>query len=120
MIKSLKADAERAETLEARLEEKRDVVSSLEEAIDQHAATIAELRRSVEAWKAKYQVAKGEKLTDRDHTKTMTELPALTDTEIDVLAELESASQDAPAQTVAIDMRDALKEARRNKARAKS
>jgi chromosome segregation ATPase len=119
MIKSLKADARRAETLQAQLDEKRDVVNSLEAAIDRHSATISNLRATVDAWKAKYQAAKGEKLTDKDHTKTMTELPSLSDTEIDVLAELEISSQVEPTQTVAIDMRDALKEARRNKAHAK-
>ena len=113
MIKSLKADAERAESLEARLEAKREAVNALEEAIDQHSETISELKRSVDTWKAKYQAAKGAELKDEDHT--MTELPALTDTEIDVLRELEGSTEDAPAQTVAIDMRDALKEARRKK-----
>lgn len=117
MIKSLKADAERAESLEARLEAKREAVNALEEAIDQHAETISELKRSVDAWKAKYQAAKGETLASQ--ARTMTELPALTDTELNVLRELEESSDDVPAQTVAINMRDALKEARRKKTSAK-
>jgi chromosome segregation ATPase len=118
MIKSLKADAKRAESLESQLDAKTEAVDALEDAIDQHAKTIAELRRSVDAWKSKYQAAKGEKLKDKD--RTMTELPAFTDTEVEVLKGLERDKEDAPAATVAIDMRGALKEARRNKARAKS
>lgn len=118
LIKSLKEDAERADALEAQLEAKRDAISSLEDAIDQHADTIAELRRSIDAWKEKYSAAKGEKFFDGDCT--MTELPSLTDTEVDVLKELETSDTDTPAATVAIDMRDALKEARSGKKAAKS
>lgn len=118
MIKSLKADAKRAESLEAQLAAKVDAVDALEEAIDQHARTIGELRKSVEVWKTKYQAAKGEKLKDRD--QTMTELPAFTDTEVEVLKKLDGSKEDLPAATVAIDMRSALKQARRDKARAKT
>jgi chromosome segregation ATPase len=114
MIRSLKADAKRAESLEAQLEAKREAVDALEVAVDRHATTIAELRQSVDAWKAKYQAVKGEKLDDG--TETMTELPAFTDTELEALKALEETCSDAPGATIAIDMRDALKEARRHKA----
>jgi len=118
MIKSLKADAKRAESLESQLAAKVEAVNALEDAIDQHSMTIGELSKSVEVWKTKYQAAKGEKLADRD--QTMSELPAFTDTEVEVLKKLDDSHGDPPAATVAIDMRDALKEARRDKARAKT
>lgn len=114
MIKSLKADAQRAESLEAQLDAKREAIDALEQAVDQHARTIAGLRESVDAWKAKYRAVKGEKIDDG--TETMTELPAFTDTELEALKALEESNAEAPDATVAIDMRDALKEARRHKA----
>jgi chromosome segregation ATPase len=117
MIKSMKADAKRAESLESQLEAKTEAVDALEDAIDQHSKTIAELRRSAETWKAKYEAVKGEKVKDKD--QTMTELPAFTDTEVEALKELEGKHDDLPTATVAIDMRAALEEAR-SKARAKS
>ena len=118
LIKSLRADAERAESLQDQLDAKREAVNVLEESIDQHVETIAELRRSVEGWKKKYQAVKGEALDDQD--RTLAELPAFTDTEVEALRELESAKREGPDRTVAIDMRDALKEARRQKQTAKT
>lgn len=118
MIRSLKADGKRAESLELQLEAKTEAVDALEDAIDQHVSTIAELRRSVEAWKAKYQAAKGEKLEDKD--ETMTELPAFTTTEVKALKEMDVSADEPSSETVAIDMRDSLKEARQKKVRAKS
>ena len=116
MIKSLKADGERVDSLEAQLEAKQEAVDALEQAIDQHAATIEGLRRSVEAWKEKYQAVKGEKIQDID--ETMTELPEFTDTELEALRQLEATNQGGPESTVAINMSDSLKQARKAKARA--
>ena len=118
MIKSLRADADRADAIAAQLEAKREAVSMLEDSIDQHAATIAELRRSVDLWKKKYQAAKGEILEDQD--QTLAEPPAFTETEIEALKALEEEHPATPERTIAIDMRGALKEARSRKARAKS
>lgn len=119
MLKSLRADAERATSLEAQLEAKREALGGLEESIDRHVATIAELRKSADAWKKKYQAAKGQLVEDQD--QTIAEPPAFTDTEVEALKELESGNRaGAPDRTVAIDMRDALKEARRQKSTAKT
>jgi DNA repair exonuclease SbcCD ATPase subunit len=117
MIRSLREDADRASSLDAQLEVKRETIRVLEESIDQHVATIAELRRSVDAWKKKYQAAKGE-LCDSD--QTLAEPPEFTDTEVEALRALEMAGEMAPERTVAIDMRDALKQARAQKARART
>ena len=111
MITSLRKNAEKAGALEARLEAKCEAVDAFEE-------TISELRRSVEGWRSKYQAAKGEDLADVGHT--VTELPVLTNTEVNVLKKLENLSEEGTGQTVAIDMRAALKEALEDKTRAKS
>jgi hypothetical protein len=119
MIRSLRADADRAEALESQLDAKRETIAVLEESIEQHSRTIAELRRSVDAWKKKYQAAKGEVGAEQD--QTLAEPPEFTDTEIEALKALEKANAGAaPDRTLAIDMRDALKEARRQKAQTKT
>lgn len=119
MIRSLRADAERAEALEGQIEAKRETIAVLEESIEQHSRTIAELRRSVDAWKKKYQAARGQIGEEQD--QTLAEPPEFTDTEIEALKELDKANAGAaPERTLAIDMRDALKEARRQKAQSKT
>lgn len=119
MIRSLRADAERAEALEGQLEAKRETIAVLEESIEQQGKTIAELRRSVDAWKKKYQAAKGE--VGEEQNQTLVEPPEFTDTEIEALKELDKANAGAPPdRTLAIDMRDALKEARRQKSLSKT
>ena len=119
MIRSLRADAERAEALEGQLEEKRETIAVLEESIEQQGKTIAELRRSVDAWKKKYQAKKGQVGDEQD--QTLAEPPEFTDTEVEALKELDMANAGkAPEPTLSIDMRDALKEARRQKAQAKN
>jgi len=119
MIRSLRADAERAEALEGQLEAKRETIGVLEDSIEQQGKTIAELRRSVDAWKKKYQAAKGEVGEELD--QTLIEPPEFTDTEIEALKELDKAHAGAPPdRTLAIDMRDALKEARRQKSQSKN
>lgn len=118
MIKSLRADVERAGALEGQLADKRAAISALEESIDHHVDTIAELRRSVEGWKKKYEAAKGERVVKPE--ETLAEPPEFTDTEIEALKALDAVADGPPDRTVAIDMRDALKEARRSKAVAKS
>lgn len=118
MITSLKADTERAESLGVQLEAKREAIDSLEGAIDQHVETISELRHSVDAWKAKYKAAKGEEFEDYD--QTMTELPIFAATETDEHKNVENAQPNTSDQTVAIDMRDVLEHAQRDKTRAGS
>jgi hypothetical protein len=70
--------------------------------------TIAELKRSVDTWKRKYQAATG-----ANPTGTAT-LPGLTETDVRVIEHLEKAVEAGNSDaTVAIDMRRALLEARR-------
>jgi hypothetical protein len=80
--------------------------------------TISALRRSVDAWKHKYQAVKGR--VGEEHDQTLAEPPDFSDTELDAFKALEKVNGDAPDRTVAIDMRDALKEARRQKAQSKA
>jgi chromosome segregation ATPase len=110
LIRSLRADAERAAALEARLEEKREVIEKLESSINHHSDTIAELKRNAESWKK--------------HCETLKEarpagLAALSSSE---LSEIEGSSigQERPEdRTIAIDMRDSLLEARRTAGRGR-
>lgn len=60
LVRNLRADAERANALETLLEEKNAIVETLEESINRHAETIAELKRSADYWKAKYRNAYGD------------------------------------------------------------
>ena len=103
MIKSLREDVARTDRLEEQLESKRQNISMLEESIDQHVQTIAELRKSADAWKLKYLAVKGESAPNIDDT--LTEQPEFTDTEIEALREFDPSSQNTPEATVAIDMR---------------
>lgn len=109
--------AVRAE-LDATLEEKREIIGTLEASINQHAETIAELKRASDMWKRKYQDLKGAATTT-----TATDLPAYVDTSFDAFEALEgeSGSADGPSErTIAIDMRQSLLEARRRAAQSRS
>lgn len=108
LIKSLRADADRVAALETRLEEKRDIVAKLEASINKHVDTIAELKRSSEVWRKKYQ-----ELRSRDPAATSMEIPALSQTDVAALEQLEKTDAVAPDSTIAIDMRRPLSEARR-------
>ena len=109
MIKSLRADAERAHALEGRLEEKRDIVRQLEATINRHANTIVELKRNADVWKRKYRSLKGVEST----TVTNAELPAFADTDIPEIPEPTGDPEANGERTIAIDMRRSLIEARR-------
>jgi chromosome segregation ATPase len=111
VIKSLRSDQERVAALQASLDEKRDVVEQLETSINRHSNTIAELRRSVEMWKRKYQAAKGDSPT----ATTSVSLPSLSDTDVRVIEQLDKTGTKSDA-TIAIDMRRSLLEARRTAA----
>lgn len=111
VIKSLRADQERVTTLQVSLEEKRDVIEQLEASINRHSNTIAELRRSVDTWKRKYQAARGD-----SPTATSSDLPQLSDTDVRVIEELEKSVGGKNEATIAIDMRGSLLEARRTAA----
>lgn len=111
MIKSLRADADRVGALESRLEEKREIVATLEASINSHVETIAEWKRTADIWKKKYQTLRG-KSTDA----TARDVPLLSDTEVDALQQLESTDVATPEHTIAIDMRRPLSEARRKAA----
>jgi chromosome segregation ATPase len=108
VIKSLRSDQERVAALQASLDEKRDVIEQLETSINRHSNTIAELRRSVEMWKRKYQAVKGDSPT----ATTSVSLPTLSDTDVRVIEQLDKTGAKNDA-TIAIDMRRSLLEARR-------
>lgn len=112
LIKSLRADQERVAALQATLEEKRDIIEQLEASINRHSNTIAELRRSVDMWKRKYQAVKGDSPT----ATTSVNLPTLSDTDVRVIEQIEKSSSGKPDSTIAIDMRRSLLEARRTAA----
>ena len=112
MIKSLRADQERVTALQASLEEKRDIIEQLEASINRHSNTIAELRRSADTWKRKYQALKGDSPT----ATTSVNLPSLSDTDVRVIEQLEKSSGGKTDATIAIDMRRSLLEARRTAA----
>ncbi len=112
MIKSLRADQDRATALEAGLDEKREIIRQLEASLNRHSNTIIELKRSAEAWKRKYQSAKGNSST----AETSVSLPTLSDTDVRAIEQLEKTSDAKPESTIAIDMRRSLLEARRTAA----
>ena len=107
LIKSLRADQERVSALEASLEEKRDVIEQLEASINRHANTIAELKRNADGWKRKYQSLKG------GGSSETTTVPALSDTDVRAIENLEKSVETKSDSTIAIDMRRSLLEARR-------
>ena len=109
VIKSLRADQDRVTALQASLDEKRDIIEQLEASINRHSNTLAELRRSVDTWKRKYEAAKGDSPT----ATTSINLPSLSDTDVRVIEAIEKAPVGKPEATIAIDMRRSLLEARR-------
>jgi chromosome segregation ATPase len=109
MIKSLRADQDRAAALEAGLEEKREIIRQLEATLNRHSSTIIEVKRSAEAWKRKYQSAKGNSST----AETSVSLPELSATDVRAIEQLEKTAGAKPESTIAIDMRHSLLEARR-------
>ena len=109
MIKSLRADQDRAAALESGLDEKREIIRQLEATLNRHSSTIIELKRSAEAWKRKYQAVKGNSST----AETSVSLPTLSDSDVRAIEQLEQTSETKPESTIAIDMRRSLLEARR-------
>jgi chromosome segregation ATPase len=114
MIKSLRADQQRVTALQSTLEQKREIIEQLEAAINRHSNTIADLRRSADTWKRKYQAVKGDSPT----ATTSINLPSLSDTDVRVIEEIEKTAGGKPEATIAIDMRRSLLEARRTAAQA--
>ena len=96
----------------ASLDEKRDIIEQLEASINRHSNTLAELRRSVETWKRKYEAVKGDSPT----ATTSINLPSLSDTDVRVIEAIEKAPPGKAEPTIAIDMRRSLLEARRTAA----
>lgn len=106
LIESLRVDAERAQTLEAQLKKKRDVISKLEASIDQHVSTLAESQQSVTTWKEKYA-----SLKSRDPSSESTIAPELTEEELQAQESAEDVSEDLTEATAPHDMRKSLLEA---------
>ena len=94
------------------VDEIAEVIEQLEASINRHANTIAELKRSAETWKRKYQSLKGAGTTD-----TSAHIPALSDTDVRAMEMLEKTVESKSDSTIAIDMRRSLLEARRTAAR---
>lgn len=113
LVKSLRADQERVGALQASLVEKGEIIEQLEASINRHSNTIAELRRSADTWKRKYQAIKGDSPT----ATTSVSLPSLSDTDVRVIEELEKTPGGKNEATIAIDMRRSLLEARRTAAK---
>lgn len=124
MIRTLRADSDRARTLEARLEEKRQLVQQLEATINRHASTIEELKRKAEAWRRRYRESKATdvisttpdiaSMTTTDAgSLTTTDVVSVTATGVPELPESLMHDTGAVDRTIAIDMRQALLEARR-------
>jgi chromosome segregation ATPase len=111
LIGSLRADAGRVSVLEARLKQKIEVIAELEESVNRHAGTIAELKRSAEQWKSRYRALQG------DHGATTTTVAAqraaLRQATVVEQAAIAATDEDFGDRTIAIDMRQALVEARR-------
>jgi chromosome segregation ATPase len=117
----LRADQDRVAALQASLDEKREVVEQLEASINRHSNTIADLRRNVEMWKRKYQSARG----DSGTATTSINLPALSDTDVRVIEEIEKPSADKAAttstsSTIAIDVIEEIERSTGGKAEATS
>jgi len=114
LVKSLRADQERVTALQSTLEQKREIIEQLEAAINRHSNTIADLRRSADTWKRKYQAVKGDSPT----ATTSINLPSLSDTDVRVIEQIEKSTGGKNDSTIAIDMRRSLLEARRTAAAA--
>lgn len=108
LIRGLRGDAQRVDALESQLEEKREIIGQLEASMNQHANTIAELKRLADMWKKKYQVLRG---TETEATSA--QVPGFTETDVRALERLQSEQGHAPDRTIAIDMSRSLLEARR-------
>jgi chromosome segregation ATPase len=109
LIKSLRADQDRVAVLQASLDEKREIIEQLEASMNRNSNTIAELRRSADTWKRKYQALKGESPT----ATTSINLPSLSETDVRVIEQMDRSSGSNNEATIAIDMRRSLLEARR-------
>lgn len=105
LIASLRADAERVDALEASLDEKRKIIATLENSMNRQSETITELQRKADAWKSKY-----ESLKSDGPVSTSVELPALTTAAIE--KRVASGEVSSAEQTIAIDMREPLRQAR--------
>jgi len=109
LISSLRADADRLGALDSALEDKRNVIATLESSMNKQASTITELKQSISNWQNRYAQLKAQKIST---DATSPELPALSDTDVRAIESLQS--DDGPEQTIAIDMRESLLEARRS------
>ena len=110
LIRSLRADAERVDRLQQEIESKRDIIVELEALIDQHVETIAGLRRNGDRWRRKYQMLRG------GGTETSAPAAAAPETDFDVIGMIEEAAGGEHGNTVAIDVKVPLSEARKRAA----
>ena len=111
LIESLQGDAERTQALEAQLKEKRDVISKLEEYIERHVSTLAELQQSVANLKEKS--ASPISPDPSSDATTVSALPQLAEEELQAPESAEEVSGELADETDAVDMRPSLSEAQR-------
>jgi uncharacterized coiled-coil protein SlyX len=116
LIQSLRTDSDRIEQLEERLDEKRAIIAKLESSVDKQAQTIAELKTSVTRWTEKFHALKADADDEPTFARTMPSMPPIfapeeTGTQTDFSQIVEEAGAQ-PDRTIAINMRDALREAR--------
>ncbi len=111
LIESLRGDAERSQALEGQLEEKREVISTLETAMDRHVSTIAELKQSVTAWKSQYAAFKSLNPASKSKSGTAPEAPEPAGEQPQAPEVAEDPSEDKLEATSPHNMRESLSEA---------
>jgi chromosome segregation ATPase len=112
LLQTLRADAERCETLEERLDEKRTTISELETSLESQAATISDLKQSVKRWKDKYTAAKSGDVTNDPSIRTVADLPTARMAADELDPDAANRTDELAERTLAINMRDALRQAR--------
>ena len=119
LLNTLRADAQRSEALEERLDEKRATIAKLEASMDSQAATIADLKQSVSRWKEKYTAAKSGDFTNDTSIRTRPDLPIPNVVADDLDPDAVTMTDELAERTLAINMRDPLREARNSVDRGK-
>ena len=107
LIESPRGDSERAQALEVQLEQKRFMISTMEQTINRYATTNSELQQSLTAWKEKYAALKSS--GPAAEPAIAPALPELGAEELRPLENEEAVGGDA---TLRMDMREILREAR--------
>lgn len=119
LLETLRADADRCEELEQRLDEKRATIAKLEASLDSQAATIADLKSSASRWKDKYTAAKTGEFANDTSIGTRPNLPIPHMAVDDIDPGAVTITDQVAERTLAINMRNPLREARDTAERGK-